>query len=260
MNTIYIGTRITHEDINTLLNRGVARLNQGLSKTCRKVAMDKGIKQTEKGKRLEFYSVTNDEFSQLTDESSQFLSKLAGKPDLRPLIAMDQEIMRVKLKSVNSKLEYQGGMKHSVGLQYQRDLRSAISESITKIGDDVGYIKKTRPTYTHDYTVGDWIEVRGDYGGINCHAKIIKTTPKTYSYQLAQINGKRWNNFESAKQFFSNVTGRSSACNQDWDFTIPFESNESDFTFESVIYKKHAAERNPSIVVPGYRSKHQSGD
>jgi len=260
MNTLYIGTRITHEDIDKLLNRRVGRLSPGFAKCCRKVAMDKGIKQTEKGKRLEFYSVTNDEFSQLTNESSQFLSKLAGKPDLRPLIAMDDEILSVKLKSVDSKLEYQGSMERSVYQQYERDIRSAISESITKIGDDVGYIKKTRPTYTHNYTVGDWIEVRGDYGGINCHAKIIKTTPKTYSYQLAQINGKRWNNFESAKQFFSNVTGRSSACNQDWDFTIPFENNESEFTFESVTHNKRAAERNPSIVVPGYRSKHQSGD
>ena len=256
MNTIYIGTRLTHDEMDTLLDRKVLRLNQSLAQTCRKVAMDKGIKQTEQGQRLEFYSVTSNEFAQLTNESFSFMSKLAGKPVIRPLIAMDEEKMLTSLRAVNSKSEYRGGMKHSVHCQYLLDLRSAISGSVTKIGDDVGYVKKTRPTYTHNYEIGDWIEVWGSYGSFEGNAKIIKTTAKTYTYKFAHINGHRFHNFESAKIRFNNVTGWGDSSHQEWDFTIPMTGNECNFTFDGEKETKRAGQRNPTQVDPCYRSKH----
>ena len=119
--------------------------------------------------------------------------------------------------------------------------------------------RKSRATYSHNYKIGDWIEVAAGYGYIEGHAKIIETTAKTYTYALAAIHGQRVTNFHYAKRMFNNVTG-SSYDSQDWDFSIPFDGNECHFTFDSQEITKRAAQNNPKKVVPSYRSVRHARD
>ena len=55
MTNLYIGTRASYKDINTVLDRSVSRLNQRMSETLRTIAMKQGIKKTEQRARLEFF-------------------------------------------------------------------------------------------------------------------------------------------------------------------------------------------------------------
>ena len=96
MKTYYIGTRAKWNDIGDVLGRDdVARLNQGLSKSIRTSVMKSGIKKTEQGARLEFYSVSNDEFDKLMKEQDT---------RVRPLVRVDEELLNKTLTDVN-KLE-----------------------------------------------------------------------------------------------------------------------------------------------------------
>ena len=238
--TTYIATRKTPSQMADILNtRSVPRLNQGLAKTLRQAAMDNGIKQTVKGERLEFYPVDNATFETIKTRDDM-------------LIAIDQTALQETLTKVNVKPEYQGGMDYRVHMRYKKELRDALAAIVVKIGMDVKADVVKRPKFTHDYAVGDWIEIWGDYGYFVGRARISRVTDSSYWYEMASIYGDRWTNFVNAQHTFTGVEGYSHC--QEWDFTIPYEGNESAFTFGKPKMAR-AAKYNPTKVTAGYRNE-----
>ena len=244
--TTYIATRNTPAEMATILNtNSVPRLNQKLAKTLRQAAMDTGIKQTVKGARLEFYPIDDTTFNDIKTRDDM-------------LIAINSDDLATQLKTVNSKAEYQNGMDYRVHEKYKKELRNAMASIVVKIGMDVKAEVIKRPSFTHDYAHGDWIQVYGDYGNFLGNARICRVTDKSYWYQLARIDGGHFNNLELARLRFKDVDVKFD-WGQEWDFTIPFAGNEEHFTFGEPIMRR-ASEYNPSIVTPGYRSERTQRD
>jgi hypothetical protein len=240
--TTYIATRNTPSAMAAILNtRSVPRLNQGLAKTLRQAAMDNGIKQTVKGERLEFYPVDDTVFDTIKNRDDM-------------LIAISKHDLTTQLDAVNNKEEYCGRMEYRVHERYTKELRNAMASIVVKIGMDVKADVVKRVVFTHDYAVGDWIELWGDWGHLIGTARISKVTDKSYWYELASIYSGRFSNIASAKNLFDNVTGSGTACGQEWDFTIPYQGNESAFTFGEPKMAR-AAGYNPNKVTAGYRSE-----
>ena len=240
---MYVATRNTPTEMQTVLNTTrIPMLNQKFAKTLRRAAMDSGIKQTVKGMRLEFYSVDLDTFDRIKDRQDM-------------LIAIDEAAMTTELNAVNSKPEYSGGMVYDVHQKYLKELRTAMTAVVQTIGVDSAPEKKTRPVATHDYAVGDWIEIYGDYSYFKGNARITRVTKSSYWYEIAEIHDNRWSNFENAKACFTGVTGwqEPKYC-QEWDFTIPYAGNEHAFTFQETRMAR-ATSWNPSKVEAGYRSE-----
>ena len=237
--SIYVGTRLKHDEMISLVGHNLGRLNQSLSKTLRQAAMDNGIKQSVKGERLDFYSISKSEYENL-------------KVDSRMLIAIDEEKMTRMLNEINSKEAYAGGMSYEVHQQYLKELRSAMCSIVEKIGEDSELPRAKIETFTHDYNVGDWIEIKGGWGTLVGNARITKVTEKTFTYEIARIFGRRCSNFDYAKKNFINVEGEGDS--NFWDFIIPISGNEWAFTFEGRKTER-AKRQNHNKVTPGYRSK-----
>ena len=254
MEKVYIGTRAAFDDLNTVLDRSIGRLNQRMSETLRTVAKKQGIKKTEQGARLDFYAVTKDEMDKLCNAKLQMLETLKGSQSVRPLIAVDADKMTDGIDATNSR--YQGGMDHATHRKYLRELEQAVEDSVVKIGEDLNTRKKTERC-SHDYAVGDWISIYGDYGYFVGNARISRVTKASYWYEMAEIWGSGFHNFESARELFNNVKGESYC--QEWDFTIPYEGNEHAFTFSKPKMAR-AASYNPTKVTAGYRSERTQRD
>ena len=130
-----------------------------------------GIKKTEQGGRLGFYAVTKDEMDKLCNAKLQMLETLKGSQPVRPLIAVDADKMTDGIDATNSR--YQGGMDHATHRKYLRELEQAVEDSVVKIGEDLNTRKKTERC-SHDYAVGDWISIYGDYGYFVGNARISR--------------------------------------------------------------------------------------
>ena len=134
MKTYYIGTRAKWNDIGDVLGRDdVARLNQGLSKSIRTSVMKSGIKKTEQGARLEFYSVSNDEFDKLMKEQDT---------RVRPLVRVDEELLNKTLTDVNNK--YGGRMDYDTHRKYLRELAEGFDKCVEIVGDDLNTRSKPK--------------------------------------------------------------------------------------------------------------------
>jgi hypothetical protein len=249
MTTLYTGTRANFNDINDALGRSVSRLNQRMSETLRTIAMKQGIKKTEQRARLEFYAITKDELDKLCSEKHQILETLKGNQPLRPLIAVDADKMTKGINDTNSR--YNSRMDYDTHRKYKRELEQAVEDAVVKIGEDLNTRKKAE-RQTHDYAVGDWISVYGDYGYFRGNARITRVTKSSYWYEMAGIYGNGFHNYENAVRMFNDVTGHSYG--QEWDFTIPYAGNEDAFTF-SEPQMARARKFNPSKIEPGYRSQ-----
>ena len=252
MTDLYIGTRANFNDINTALGRSVSRLNQRMSDTLRTIAMKQGIKKTEQRARLEFFSVNKEELDKLCSEKHQMLETLKGNQPLRPLIAVDTDKMNAGIQDTNSR--YNGRMDSATHRKYLRELEQAVEDAVVKIGEDLNR-RKRADLGTHDYAVGDWISVIGNYGRFIGHARITRVTKASYWYEVASIYNDRFSNYKTAVSMFENVTGWSSG--MEWDFTIPYAGNEEAFTFAKPRMARASARSygNPSKVEPGYRSQ-----
>ena len=249
-----IGTRLTHSQMSDVVGGRIGRLNQSMASTLRKAAMDNGIKQTEQGLRLEFYTVEEEELDNLKNEQNDAYLAMTKGLTVRPLVQFNKQKFSDKVDEINSKPEYRGGMKRDVYAKYERELRTAMAELCEVIGTDTNKRKKAE-TFTHDYKVGDWIRIYGDYGWLKGNARITRVTKSSYWYEMAEIRGGRWANFNSAKAIFKDVTGWVEPhCGQEWEFTIPYAGNEHEFTFEKVKIAR-ATKHNPSKVEPGYYSE-----
>lgn len=265
--TSIIGTRLDYKTMQESMGRPVSHINQKFAQTLRKVAMDKGIKQTEQGQRLEFYIVTDEEFSQFASDGSDMLLKLSGKEPVRALISIDNDKMSANLNAVNSKPEYQRGMQYDTHQKYLGELRDAMADAVHKIGEDLNIRKKADAVGENPYKVGDYIyssyykELNGDDKQV-CHyfanARVIKSGKRFVEIETPHLcNEIVWSNSESAKKMFKNVItwGLHSKM---WSgdphgHFVPEKGNENAITWDSIKqgYKNDKPKRFQWNKVPG---------
>ena len=129
----YIGTRAKWDEINNVLGQNVPRLNQKLSKSIRTAVMKKGIKKTEQGVRLEFYSVSNGDFDKLIKKQNA---------SVRPLARVDEELLTKTLTDVNNK--YGGRMDFHTHRKYLRELAEGFDKCVEIVGDDLNTRSKPK--------------------------------------------------------------------------------------------------------------------
>lgn len=277
---IYIGTRVEWSILNKTLNRSVSRLNQKLTSELRTVAMNKGIKKTEQGKRLDLYSITQEEFELLMTNS-----------EVRPLAKVDSEILNGSLRKVNS--SYSGRMDYDTSKRYRKELTEALCSSLEVIGKDTNERQNpTKVSGKNPYKVGDWIDTTNQYSyhatGISNamsklrkehfgygsvilsdSARVYKVKEKSYWIEVPILKEepKGVSNWKWAISRFDNVyitKGCNSEFQHDHDWSIPYKGNEDSFEFIQsktpirfsdfeVKYPKHTEHK-------GYRSEYTQRD
>jgi hypothetical protein len=244
----YIGTRVEWSVMNKTLNQSVSRLNEGLSKDLRSIALEKGIKKTEQGNKLLFYSV-----------SSSQLESLMSNDEVRPLVKVENELMSEKLNKVNS--SFPRRMNPSEFSQYKKQLNQAMRECVEVIGTDTN--KRETPTKVvgkNPYKVGDWIDTTNQHSDsgignaikklrkemfgyssvrISDAARVCKVSDKSYWIEIPFLKEEPTgvSNYKWAECRFDNLIiakGCNSEYQHDWDWTIPYEGNEDAIEFIKV--------------------------
>jgi len=119
----YIGVRLSFEEIRTLLNRSVYRLNTSMSEHLRSVALERGLNKTLRGRRLEFYVVTQEEYNKLISPKMKTWAGLQNV-DFRPLICVDRSQAQQVCASVNS--QYPNRMNTELFRKYQKQMREEL--------------------------------------------------------------------------------------------------------------------------------------
>ncbi len=168
-------------------------LNQGMSKSVRKILAEQGVKaKTKEGGRLEVYYV---------DEAT------AARTDLGIIATVDSEALNAGIQSANAKWREEfptGRFPRSEKARYDSNLQAAIADSITLIYNDtpkkvkapkapkaakapgtkraVGTSWGSNP---NPFTVGD--ELFATVDGVAVYYTVVKTTKKTYT--VAPLNG-----------------------------------------------------------------------
>jgi hypothetical protein len=276
-NNYYIGSRYDWEKLNTLLGRSVSKLNESLTKNLRSAALAKGIKKTEQGVRLDFYSVNGNELT------------LLQSTEARPLVKVDASKMTSLLHEVNTK--YQNGMDWETARKYKIDLANAFTTCIEVIGTDTNErAKPTKVVGKNPYKVGDWVDTTNQYSDSGIGNAISKLRKEMFGYnsviisdaaRVCKVSDKSYwieipflkevttgvSNWEWATARFNNVIiakGCNSNYQHDWDWTIPYEGNEAHISFVKaktpirltqfeIEYPKHTEYK-------GYRSEHTQRD
>lgn len=243
---IYIGTRVNWEELQNTLNRSVSRLNQKLTKQLRDIAMKKGIKKTEQGKRLELYSIYQDE-----------LDTLMNNPSVRPLVKVNSKEMRDGLHKVNN--SYPSSMDNETYWEYQNELERLLVNTLVVIGEDKNERKKPnrqKIVGNNPYKVGDWIDTSNQhcYSGTgisnafrkikNEHnirllsdaARVYRVSDSSYWLEVPILKKAPdgVSNWEWADVRYNNLLitkGCDTQYQHDWDWSIPYEGNEDEFEF-----------------------------
>jgi hypothetical protein len=131
---LYVGTREPRSSFQNLLNRDIYHLNEGLSKKLRTSVMKKGIKKTEQGKKLMFFSVSGSEYQNLIESK------------LDVLVKVDEHSLSNKLKEINS--NYPRRMDLNLSQKYKVELEKGFLDSIEVVGNDKNIRKKpTKSNY-----------------------------------------------------------------------------------------------------------------
>jgi hypothetical protein len=277
----YIGSRYDWSKLNTLLERSVSKLNESLTKNLRTAALAKGIKKTEQGVRLDFYSVNGNELA------------LLQSTDARPLVKVDAGKMTLSLNEVNSK--YQQRMDWSTAQKYKMDLGNAFAKCIDVIGTDTNErAKPTKVLGKNPYKVGDWIDTSNQYcyhatgitnaisklrkelfgysgGNISDAARVYKVSDSSYWIELPFLNEepKGVSNWEWADVRFDNLIiangcNNDNTWNRDHDWTIPYEGNEDAMEFvkaKTPIRFSQSDINYPKLTeYKGYRSEYTERD
>lgn len=131
---LYVGTREPRSKFKNLLNREIYHLNEGLSKNLRTSVMKKGIKKTEQGKKLMFFSVSGSEYQNLLDNEIDILVKVDG------------DSLSHKLQEINS--NYPRRMNWELSQKYKVELEKGFLDSVEVVGKDNNIRKKpTKSNY-----------------------------------------------------------------------------------------------------------------
>jgi len=278
----YIGTRADWSKMNKTLNQSVSRLNERLSQDLRNIALEKGIKKTEQGNKLLFYSVSNSQ-----------LDSLMTNNEVRPLLKVDDELMSEKLNKVNS--SFPRRMNPNEFSQYKKQLKEAMTDCVEVIGTDTNERAKPKKVVgKNPYKVGDWIDTSNQYsyhqtgitnaisklrkemfeynrGIISDAARVYKVSESSYWIEVPFLKEAPTgvSNWEWAAARFDNLI-IANGCNpnnswsRDHDWTIPYEGNEA--AMEFVKAKTPIRISQSDISYPklteykGYRSEYTERD
>lgn len=231
----YIASRNDWATITKVAGGCVGKLNNRMADTLRSVAMKQGIKKTQLGKKLEFYSVDKEQLDRLIDPATPFMLKLTDNTDFRPLLTVDGAKMTLGLQTVNN--QYGGRMDSATHRKYLADLFKAVEDSVFKVNEDVKIEKKknTNP----GYVVGDMIwhtEHRTIYPAV-----ITKITDSGYQYKayrprFAVATG--FNNKKAWAESTSLVDVQAWGDQQDYEVKVPFAKNKEDFFLDPKAYNK----------------------
>ena len=135
---VFVGTRSDHDAIKKLLNRGpVAHLNQETSKSLRQACNYHGIKQTEKGARLEFYIVTPTEYDKHFHPDNQLFTTIATEGKVKPLVTISGACLAEAIDIVNEQTRDSIGRPWGNKKAYKNMLVYQFAVRLEKIGDDV---------------------------------------------------------------------------------------------------------------------------
>jgi hypothetical protein len=262
----YIATRASFGNMETALGHPVSRLNQKLSVTLRQAAMSLDIKQnTKDGGRLEFYSVSDEDYARLIDPHQKLINLLKDDVSVRPLASMVTENLQKALAKVNS--QYTGRMDYKTHQKYLSDLKKATSALLIKLEDDVKPQREAKPKLAaNPYKVGDLFTADWEYSApkefekyANCRVARVSNAYVWLEYvgfkKEMNISGA-WSNTESAKKVFKKAKGYGKGGMDDHGHFIPLKDNQ--FAFEWVPVKNYKGQlvRQRWDKVAGYRVKH----
>ena len=263
----YIATRASFTDMETALGHRVSRLNQKMAATLRKAAMALDIKQnTKDGGRLEFYSVSDSDYTRLTDPQEKFMNLLTGAEGIRPLASLVEADLDRAIKDVNSR--YTGRMDYRTHQKYLGELKRTVGAALVKLEQDVKTQREVKPKLGQNpYKVGDLFTSDWEYSAPEefRHYANCRVARATDAYVwLEYINFKDemgvrgcWSNTDSVKSAFKNAKtyGKSSQWENHGHF-IPLADNEHALTWLPVKDYKGRLIRQRWDKVAGYRIKH----
>lgn len=265
MAEFYIGSRNGWDTINTAVGGRVGKLNNKLSDTLRTIAMEQGIKKTQAGSKLEFYSVNKDQLSKLLDPNTPLILKLRDEIDFRPLLTVDGDKMVTGLRNVNSKPEYSRGMDYKTHCKYKYELRKALEDSVVKVNEDIKIAKEQGPSLVgniNNVKVGDVVMVKPSKYSRLSLARVTKLTNKSFWYEFILPHGQVISNIDYAQHYFKDVNV---ICDKMYytHFIIPYLPNKEQFSVELDWNKcpKTGMKRwDGEEVVLGYEVKLDMGD
>lgn len=275
---MYIGTRVDWNELNDTLNRSVSRLNQSLTKSLRTIAMNKGIKKTEQGRRLDLYSVSQEE-----------LNTLMKNEKVRPLVKVDSKKLTDGLEKVNA--SYPRRMDYDTSKKYNKDLNEVLTSSLDVIGTDTNKrAKPTKQTWKNPYKVGDWVDTSNQYSYtatgktlamqkmrkehdelrlLSDAARVYRVTDKSYWIEVPVLKEapEGVSNWKWAAARFDNLIiakGCDSEYQHDHDWTIPYEGNEDAIRFVKckmpIRVSEFESEYPKTTEYQGYRSEYTQRD
>lgn len=236
MSDFYIANRLGFNEMSKVVPKAF-RLNQSMSNTLRSIAMDLGIQKSQKGKRLEFYRVTEEELKSLTAPSTATLLALKDNIEWRPLLAVDQEVMSKNIETVNA--QYPRRMDNATHRKYLADLKAAVATAVVKLNEDK---KLARPKKAalgdNPFKVGDLIPYKWDHGApkefadqYSC-SRVVRVTKSYVELEyLGFKDDKVWANTKNALDMFEGVVsyGHDRQSYGDHGHFIPFKGNEGLF-------------------------------
>jgi len=243
MAEFYIASRNDWGTITKVAGGRVGKLNNRMADTLRDVAMKQGIKKTQLGKKLEFYSVDKEQLDRLVDPATPFMLKLTDGTDFRPLLTVDGAKMTLGLQTVNK--QYGGRMDSATHRKYLNDLFKAVEDSVFKVNEDV---KTEKKAYSNPgYKVGDMICHTEGYNSYESFPAVItKITDAGYQYKVYRpvfktnhSYPKEWGyNMVDVKGWGDHWTG---------SITVPFLANKESFTLHSKAYNKRWTRRDQKV-------------
>jgi hypothetical protein len=242
----YIASRNDWGTITKVAGGRVSKLNNRMAETLRSVAMKQGIKKTQLGKKLEFYSVDKEQLDRLVDPTTPFMLKLTDGTDFRPLLTVDGAKMTLGLQTVNN--QYGGRMDSATHRKYLNDLFKAVEDSVFKVNEDVKIEKKA---YSNPgYKVGDMICHNEGYNSYESFPAVItKITDAGYQYQIYRpmfntphTSPKEWCKDHS---IIKDAKGQG----DQWcgSITVPFLANKTLFLLDNKKFNKRWTRRDQKV-------------
>lgn len=229
MSDLYIGNRLSAEEMSKVLNKNATRLNNSLSENLRSIALSKGIAKTQRGAKLMFYKVTKDEYENLVNETAQTFVTLKTGVFWRPLIAVDSDALTEAMKRVNA--NYPRRMDLKTHSKYLKELKEAMDVAVVKINEDGKTVRnkaKESKGNTNNLGVGDLTLVSESKYYYPKLARITKTSEKSFWYEFILPEGEVVSNIDYALRYYKDVKVFD---NSDYgtDFEIPYSVNQEKF-------------------------------
>ena len=229
MGDLYIGNRLTVSEMSKVLSKNARYINSKLSDTLRSIALRKGIAKTQKGSKLMFYRVDEDEYEQLINDSTKSIIALKHGISWLPLIAIKESELNEAIQRVNSKFSQK--MDYKTHRIYLEELRGAMDNAVIKLNDDKKFNRKKAKESkgnVNDLRVGDVTLVREDKYYRPKLARITKVSDKSFWCEFILPNGKVVSNLDYALLFFKEVRVISQS-KYGSEFVIPYKVNSELF-------------------------------